>query len=121
MRIYESGFGGASGVGNTPSSDAVNTQSRSGGTEVGSTGSDHVDLSSALGSLSRALSSFSSSRTERVQALAAQYQSGQYQTDAAALSHAMVSAAVATATGSASGGGGGGGGAAGGYSPGGAS
>jgi flagellar biosynthesis anti-sigma factor FlgM len=109
MRIYESGFGGASGVGNTRSNDAVNAQSRSGGTGVGSTGSDHVDLSSTLGSLSRALSSFSTSRTERVQALAAQYQAGQYKTDAGALSHAMVGAAVA-----------GGGGAAGGPSPGGA-
>jgi anti-sigma28 factor (negative regulator of flagellin synthesis) len=55
-----------------------------------------VDLSSTLGNLSRALSSFHSSRAERVQSLASQYQSGQYKVDPAAVSHSIVGAAIAS-------------------------
>jgi anti-sigma28 factor (negative regulator of flagellin synthesis) len=50
------------------------------------TGSDLVELSS----LSRALNSSSSSSSARVAQLAGQYQSGQYQVDAAQVSHSMV-------------------------------
>jgi len=56
---------------------------------VGS-GGDRIEFSYTLGSLSRSLSSLSSQRAERVQALAADYQSGQYQPDALATSRAMV-------------------------------
>ena len=95
MKIYESGFGGTSGVGNTGGAGAVGGKGTSGPGAANSSDSDRVDISSALGSLSRALSSFSSDRTARVQALATQYQVGQYKVDAAAVSHAMVNAAVA--------------------------
>jgi len=53
-----------------------------------------VDLSAALGSLARAMSSFDASRAGRVQALAAQYQSGAYKTDSAATSRSMIAAAL---------------------------
>lgn len=55
---------------------------------------DSVEFSSTLGSLSRAMESYSSSRSSQVQALAAQYQSGAYKVDSAAVSHGMVSAAL---------------------------
>lgn len=53
-------------------------------------GGDRIEFSYTLGSVSRSLSSFSSQRAERVQALAADYQSGRYQPDALATSRAMV-------------------------------
>jgi anti-sigma28 factor (negative regulator of flagellin synthesis) len=40
------------------------------------------------------MESYSSSRSSQVQALAAQYQSGNYKADSAAISHSMVSAAL---------------------------
>ena len=98
MRIYESGFGGTSGVASAQAANTGKNQSVS-STGGSSSGNDHVELSSALGTLSRALSSFGSGRTQRVQALAAQYHSGQYKVDAAAVSKAMLSAAVTAGAG----------------------
>ncbi len=57
-------------------------------------GADRVELSSTLGSLSRALSSYSSDRAGRVQQLAAQYLSGSYQPDAAAISRGIIQEAL---------------------------
>jgi anti-sigma28 factor (negative regulator of flagellin synthesis) len=57
-------------------------------------GSDHVSFSSALGSLSRAMQSDVSSREAKVQALAAQYQSGSYAVDSTKVSQALVSEAL---------------------------
>jgi hypothetical protein len=48
-----------------------------------------------LGSLARAMSTFSSSHASKVQSLAAQYQSGTYRASSAATSRAMVAQAVA--------------------------
>jgi len=67
---------------------------RTGGS-AGSAGGDRVELSSALGSFSRALASFSSDRAGRVQALAAQYQSGRYHADAMATGRGLVDEAMA--------------------------
>lgn len=53
-----------------------------------------MELSSTLGSLSRAMGSYSSSRDSQVQALATQYQSGAYKVDPAAISRGMVSEAL---------------------------
>jgi anti-sigma28 factor (negative regulator of flagellin synthesis) len=57
-------------------------------------GGDTVELSSTLGSLSRAMDSYSSSRANQVQALAAQYQSGSYRADSSAISRGMISEAL---------------------------
>lgn len=65
----------------------------SGGTNKSAGGSDHVDFSSALGSLSRAMSSDASSRHSKVQALTAQYQSGSYAPDSLAISRGVISEA----------------------------
>jgi hypothetical protein len=92
MKIYETGFGGPSGVGGTRGSEPVSPQAN--GKTAGSTAGDHVSLSSAIGSLSRALSSFHTGRAQKVQALTSQYQSGRFQVNAAAVSHMIVSAAL---------------------------
>jgi anti-sigma28 factor (negative regulator of flagellin synthesis) len=55
---------------------------------------DSVEFSSTLGSLSRAMNSYSSSRSSQVQALAAQHQSGTYKVDSAAISRGMISEAL---------------------------
>ena len=55
---------------------------------------DRVELSSNLDRLSQAISSFSSQRADRVQSLAADYQSGRYRADALATSRAMITDAL---------------------------
>jgi flagellar biosynthesis anti-sigma factor FlgM len=62
-----------------------------------SAGGDRVEFSSTIGSLSKAISSFSSSRAAKVQALTAQYQSGNYKPDASVISKGMVSEALGAA------------------------
>ena len=64
------------------------------GSESGNTG-DQVELSSTLGSLSRAISADDAGRQGKVEALAAQYQSGTYQADAQATSKGLISEALA--------------------------
>src|SRR5271157_3987575 len=55
---------------------------------------DRVELSSTLEALSRALSANGSERSSHVQALAGQYQSGNYHADSAATARGMVSEAL---------------------------
>ena len=62
--------------------------SGSGGVE---TSGDQVQFSGTLSRLSRTLGSYATSRADRVQALAAQYQSGRYVPSATATSRGMVS------------------------------
>ena len=61
----------------------------SGGSGVGGS-NDRVEFSSTLSRLSRTLATFDSGQANRVQALAAQYQSGNYKADSAATSRGMV-------------------------------
>jgi hypothetical protein len=56
---------------------------------------DRIDFSSSLGLLARTLSTYETSRSTRVQALAAEYQRGQYWPDSAATSESMVTEALA--------------------------
>lgn len=60
--------------------------------------SDHVEFSGNLGRLARALSTYGTSRANRVQALAAQYLSGNYRPDSVATSQAMVREALVART-----------------------
>jgi anti-sigma28 factor (negative regulator of flagellin synthesis) len=70
-----------------------NESGRTGTAATDKTG-DRVELSSTLETLSRAMSANGSERTSRVQALAAQYQSGNYHPDSAATARGMVSEAL---------------------------
>jgi hypothetical protein len=58
--------------------------------------SDRVEFSGTLSRLSRALTTFESSRASRIQTLAAEYQKGSYKPDSAATSKGMVSEALST-------------------------
>jgi hypothetical protein len=55
---------------------------------------DRVEFSGTLNQLSRALTTFESSRASRVQALAANYQSGSYRPNSAATSKGLVADAM---------------------------
>jgi Anti-sigma-28 factor, FlgM len=61
-------------------------------------GGDHVELSSTLGSLARAMSAYGSDRQSWVNALAAQYQNGTYQPNITATSRGLISEALAAGT-----------------------
>jgi anti-sigma28 factor (negative regulator of flagellin synthesis) len=65
----------------------------------GDSGGDRVELSSTLGRLSQAISSFSAQRASRVQALTADYQTGRLQADSGATSRGVVSEALAAGRG----------------------
>ena len=66
---------------------------RTGAAATDKTG-DRVELSNTVEAFSRAMSAFGSERANRVQALAAQYQSGSYHADSAATARSMVSEAL---------------------------
>jgi len=57
-------------------------------------GGDQVQFSNTLGSLARAMSTFNANRASKVQALAAQYQSGTYRANSQATSRTMVAHAL---------------------------
>jgi len=96
MRVNDGSLAGTTGE----SGRAEETQrtDRAAGARTGGSGAagttDRVELSDALGSLSRALSSYGSGRAARVEQLAAQYRSGQYQADALATSRGLVAEAL---------------------------
>src|SRR5438067_2543667 len=96
MLIYENNLtGSAAEAGRT---QETQKSERSESTRSGAAGYsgpiDRVEFSSALGSLSRAMSADGSSRANYVQALAARYDSGNYHPDSAAVGRAMVSDAL---------------------------
>ena len=55
---------------------------------------DRVEFSGTLSRLSRSLATFESARSNRVQALAVEYQSGNYKPDSAATSKGLVAEAI---------------------------
>jgi len=97
MRIQDGNLTGAAAE--SARSGDVQRLDRDGGVQSGrthaSSNGDRVELSSTLNSLSRSLSSFSSNRANRVQALAAQYQAGKYQPDSLSTSRGLIADALA--------------------------
>ena len=65
------------------------------GTNNNSGSGDQVELSSTLGSLSRAMSLYGNDRQGRIEELTVQYQSGAYQANAAGTSQGLISEALA--------------------------
>jgi anti-sigma28 factor (negative regulator of flagellin synthesis) len=55
---------------------------------------DQVEFSNTLGSLARAMSTFNANHASKVQALAAQYQSGTYRADSLTTSRTMIAHAL---------------------------
>lgn len=68
------------------------------GSSVVSGGGDQVELSSTLGSLSKAMSAYGSDRESKVAELAGQYSSGNYQPNSLATSRGLISEALAAGT-----------------------
>jgi hypothetical protein len=97
MRVYDTNLTGTSAAetGRAQETQKIERGTQSQASRMGGAGSDRVELSGALGRLSQTLSSFQQDRASRVQALAAEYQSGRYRPDSMATSGAMVSEAVA--------------------------
>jgi anti-sigma28 factor (negative regulator of flagellin synthesis) len=96
MKVYDQNLTGASSAGSSRTLETQRTERTDTGPSGGSrsAGGDRVELSGALGSLARAMAAFGSSRSDRIQALAQQYQSGTYQVDAFATSGGMVADAL---------------------------
>src|SRR5579862_4352784 len=97
MRIYDQNPTGASAA---ESSRAQETQRTAQGSahQTGKAAgpADSVEFSGALGRLSRTIAADGANRQARVQALAAQYQSGQYHVDSLQTSRAIISDAMST-------------------------
>jgi hypothetical protein len=98
MRIYDRNLTGTSAA---ESGQAQKTQnlSRAGSDTSPASGgmdgsNDRVEFSGTMSRLSRALATFESTRANRVQALAVEYQSGKYKPDPAATSKGLVSEAL---------------------------
>jgi hypothetical protein len=97
MRVNDHNLTGAAAAEAGRTQESQRSGRGGGAGATSGTGGDRVELSSTLGSLSRALEAHRSDRGAMVQELAAQYQSGRYRPDAAATSHAMITEALAPA------------------------
>ncbi len=98
MRIYDVNLTGSSAAEAARAQEAQRTErggsSRNAGVSSGS--GDSIEFSSSLGRLSQTMASYASSRSSRVDALAAQFQSGAYRPDSTAISKGIVSEALAS-------------------------
>jgi anti-sigma28 factor (negative regulator of flagellin synthesis) len=94
MKVTNQNLTGASTAGTSGAQEIQKSGGGANSSAKTNAGGDSVQLSSTLASLSRAMESSSSSRQSTVQSLAAQYQSGTYKVDSAAVSRGMISAAL---------------------------
>ncbi len=99
MKVYDQSLTGSAAAGSSRTQELQRTDraDSSRTNSASSAGGDRVELSGALGTLSRAMAASSSSRASKVQTLSALYQSGGYHPDAAATSRGMVADALASA------------------------
>jgi anti-sigma28 factor (negative regulator of flagellin synthesis) len=99
MKVYDRGLTSAE-AGQTHDVQKLsnNSSGKTANRGTDSTG-DRVEFSGGLGQLSRTISAYDTSRASRVEALAAQYQSGNYQPDTAAISRSMVGEALGVGVG----------------------
>ena len=98
MRIYDRDLSGVASAESGRSQEAQRAEREQNPGKAGGTSAagqaDRVEFSSSLASVSRALSSNSQGRSEKVSALAAQFQAGSYQPNSLATSQSMVSDAL---------------------------
>ena len=100
MKIYDTNLTGtsASETGRAQESQKLN-RAGTGKTPAGAGldgATDRVEFSGTLSRLSRALTTFESSRASRIQTLSAEYQKGNYKPDSLATSRGIVSDALST-------------------------
>jgi len=97
MKIYDRNLTGTTASEMARAQESQNLSRTQGGSSStsGVDGSnDRVEFSGTLSRLSRALTTFESARSSRVQALAVEYQSGNYRPDSADTSKGMVAEAM---------------------------
>jgi anti-sigma28 factor (negative regulator of flagellin synthesis) len=95
MKVYDRGLTGAESAHTQDVQKLGSNSTGKSSTRGGDASGDRVEFSGNLGMLSRTLSTYDTSRASRVQALAAQFQSGNYRPDSAATSRGMISEALA--------------------------
>lgn len=95
MKIYDVNLTGAAGSGRAQESQRVGSEGGAKSGAAASAAGDRIELSDALNSIGRALSAYSTDRTAKVQALAAQYRSGNYRADSLATGRGMITEALA--------------------------
>lgn len=100
MKVQESNTGGAAGLGSTAGPQESGRTGRATGARGGKTAGmagdgDRVEFSTLVSGLSRALIDSGASRSARVDALAALYRSGRYDSSAQVTARAMVSESLA--------------------------
>jgi anti-sigma28 factor (negative regulator of flagellin synthesis) len=98
MKIYDRDLTGAGAAesGRSAETQKLGRESELAGRRSGGRdGGDRVEFSDNLERLSRAMSSYGATQTNRVEELSALYQSGQYRIDAAAVGKALVDHALA--------------------------
>ena len=98
MRVNDQNLAGVNTAPTGGSHEAQRAGRTSSGNPASGSHGDRVELSGAVGTISRALSADSGGRAARVRELAAQYQAQQYRPDAAATGRAMIADAFAPAT-----------------------
>jgi len=96
MRIYDRDLTGASAAesGRSQETQKADRDATPTSSQSGSGSGDRVEFSSGLASVSRALASYSSDRSGKVQQLTAQFQSGNYNPSSMAISQGMVAEAL---------------------------
>ena len=95
MKVVDRNLNGGSPVESGRTQETQRASSTTGSaatTQAG--GGDQVEFSHTLGSLARAMSTFSANRSSKVQVLAAQYQSGTYRANSQATSRMMIAHAL---------------------------
>jgi anti-sigma28 factor (negative regulator of flagellin synthesis) len=99
MKIYDTNLTGATAAESGRTQETRWVERDTGTATGGARGAagDHIELSNTLNSLSRAMSAHNSDRAAKVQALAAQYQSGSYTVNSLSTSRAMVASALSGA------------------------
>jgi hypothetical protein len=93
MRIDDRNLNGAAGLqtGRTPDTHAAERAGSTSGSQVSESRSgDRVEISGTAGLISQALGTGSVERTQRIQQLATDYRSGNYQPNSLATSKAIV-------------------------------
>jgi hypothetical protein len=96
MKVYDRGLTAAE-TGHTQDVQKLTSGAGKSGVKSDDASGDRVEFSGTLGRLSRTISAYESARGSRVQALAAQYQSGNYRPDSAATSRGMLTEALGAA------------------------
>ncbi|MGO9012991.1 MAG: flagellar biosynthesis anti-sigma factor FlgM [Bryobacteraceae bacterium] len=95
MKVVDRNLSSGSPVESGRTQETQRASTATGGVATTRAGSeDQVEFSNTLGSLARAMSTFNASRATKVQALAAQYQSGSYRADSSATSRAIIAQAL---------------------------